>query len=118
MLQGDVGLLTGATPQQERSAESAHSILLSTYALCREGFDKPALDTLVMATPVTSLEQCIGRIQRGGSKKTPLVVDVCDSFSIFPRYAMKRSSFYSRKKYTVKHSSCEEHLSESELKKF
>ena len=79
-----VGRLCGSTPQTEREGAVARRVLVATYPMCRQGFDKAELDTLVMATPVTAIEQCVGRILRPHpTKQTPLVVDVVDPYSIF-----------------------------------
>jgi len=68
---------------------------VATYPMCRQGFDKPRLDTLVMATPVTALEQIVGRILRvHPDKQAPLVVDVVDPYSLFAGEARKRARQY------------------------
>ena len=98
----DSGLLVGATPMAERAAQSARPVLCATYPMCKQGFDKPELDTLVMATPVTSLEQIVGRILRAHPRKQqPLVVDVVDPFSIFAGEARKRRRYYDEERYEV-----------------
>lgn len=89
------GVLCGATPASEREVQASRKILLATYPMCRQGFDKPELDTLIMATPVTSVEQCIGRILRvHPEKQTPLVVDILDPYSIFMGEYRKRRRQY------------------------
>lgn len=89
------GALCGATPQDERASAAAHRIMVATYPMCRQGFDKAQLDTLVMATPVTSIEQCVGRILRPHpDKKTPTVIDVVDPYSIFMGEYRKRARQY------------------------
>lgn len=97
------GVLCGATSQSDRDAAARRPILLATYPMCRQGFDKARLDTLVMATPVTSIEQCAGRILRAHpDKATPLIVDVVDPFSIFMGEKGKRVRQYGAWKYTVR----------------
>ena len=39
-------------------------ILIATYAMCKEGFDVPTLNTLLMATPRPDIDQVVGRILR------------------------------------------------------
>ena len=98
----DSGLLVGPTPMAERAAQSARPVLCATYPMCKQGFDMPELDTLVMATPVTSLEQIVGRILRAHPRKQqPLVVDVVDPFSIFAGEARKRRRYYDEERYEV-----------------
>jgi len=90
-----VGVLCGDTPRGERAGEAARDVLVATYPMCRQGFDKPRLDTLVMATPVTALEQVVGRILRvHPDKQPPLVVDVVDPYSLFAGEARKRARQY------------------------
>lgn len=100
------GLLTGAVSQSKRAEEMQKSLILATYGLCREGFDKPNLNTLVMATPVTNIEQSVGRILRGGaSQKPPLILDLSDTYSIFPAYYKKRLRFYNKNGFMVRQES-------------
>ncbi|MFA4971189.1 MAG: DEAD/DEAH box helicase family protein [bacterium] len=76
-------------------AERAN-VIFATQQLVMEGLDIPALDVLVMATPISDVEQVVGRLRRvcvpsdrcehwcpwrAGrcqGKPTPLVVDVVD----------------------------------------
>jgi superfamily II DNA or RNA helicase len=65
-----------------------------------QGLDIPRLDTLVLASPKTGVEQAVGRILRpGGDKQAPLVVDVVDDFSAFANMAKARSRFYRKHGY-------------------
>uniref|UniRef100_A0A6C0KB42 Helicase ATP-binding domain-containing protein n=1 Tax=viral metagenome TaxID=1070528 RepID=A0A6C0KB42_9ZZZZ len=89
------GLLCGRTKPLDRPVVSQRQVILATYGLCREGFDKPSLNTLVMVTPVTNVEQSVGRILRSNAPtKPPLVVDVVDTHSVFFAYAKKRLRYY------------------------
>lgn len=97
----DVGLLIGKTKSEDRSVNISRKVLLASYGLCREGFDKPSLDTLVFATPITNIEQSVGRILRGQSSRAPVVVDFVDNYSVFFAYAAKRQSFYTARNYPV-----------------
>ena len=63
--------------QRERAAEA--DVICGTYAMAQEGLDIPALDTLILATPKTSITQSVGRILRDApDKKDPVVVDFVD----------------------------------------
>lgn len=65
-----------------------------------EGLDIPRLDTLIMATPSSSLgrvEQRVGRIMRPATdKQAPLVFDLRDSWGPFRGGARKREGLYRR----------------------
>jgi superfamily II DNA or RNA helicase len=99
------GMLCGDTPAADRDRESAQPTLCATYPMCRQGFDQPRLDTLIMATPVTAIEQCVGRILRAHpDKQVPLVLDIVDPYSIFAGEARKRMRQYTEWQYEVEHS--------------
>jgi superfamily II DNA or RNA helicase len=62
---------------------NAPRVLLSTGKLVGEGFDHPALDTLVLAMPVSwkgTLQQYAGRLHRDHAEKTTVkIIDFVDS---------------------------------------
>jgi superfamily II DNA or RNA helicase len=96
----DAGVMVGSTPAAERQAVSARRLVFATYPLVKQGYDKPELDTLVMITPITALEQPVGRILRTHpAKQLPLVVDVEDQVSIFLGEGRKRRRFYAANGY-------------------
>jgi superfamily II DNA or RNA helicase len=78
------------------------SILIATYSMCKEGFDVPTLNTLVMATPRPDIDQIVGRIlrvEKSVRKVHPLIVDVVDPQ--FRRQFGARNSLYKKRNYTV-----------------
>lgn len=96
----DAGVMVGSTPAAERRAISARRLVFATYPLVKQGYDKPELDTLVMVTPITALEQPVGRILRTHpAKRSPLVVDIEDQCSIFLGEGRKRKRFYDANGY-------------------
>jgi superfamily II DNA or RNA helicase len=77
-------------------------ILIATYTMCKEGFDVPTLNTLLIATPRPDMDQVIGRILRvEKSKRTihPLILDVVDS--TFRRQFQERTALYKKRQYTI-----------------
>lgn len=99
-----IGYYTGGMKQEQLDISSTKQILLGTFQLAQEGMDVPTLNTLVLASPVSSIEQAIGRIQRQqkhSRKYQPLVIDIIDEFSIFERQGMKRLAFYKKNKYEI-----------------
>jgi superfamily II DNA or RNA helicase len=82
---------------------SSKSILIATYAMCKEGFDVPTLNTLLMATPRPDVDQIIGRIlrvEKSARKIHPLIIDIVDPQ--FRRQFQERNGLYKKRHYTVK----------------
>ena len=91
----------GSTPASERDRAAERPIILSTYSMAKEGLDIPRLDTLVLATPKGDIVQASGRVQRQHStKKTPLIIDVIDTYSIFEKLRWKRWRHYKKEDFT------------------
>jgi superfamily II DNA or RNA helicase len=83
-----------------REVQISRPILLCSYNMADEGLDKKKLDTLIMATPKSKVEQCIGRILRQcDDKKFPLVVDIADDGFYYSRLRQSRINFYHKNKY-------------------
>lgn len=79
------------------------AVILSTYHYASEGLDIPRLDTLVMATPRSSIEQSVGRILRPyANKPRPRVIDVKDPFSLFEAMSWKRHRYYKSQNYAIR----------------
>ena len=92
------------TVKSDKRAEfcSTKRILIATYAMCKEGFDVPTLNTLLMATPRPDIDQIVGRILRvEKSARTihPLILDIVDPQ--FRRQFQERNGLYKKRNYTV-----------------
>tara|TARA_Y100000748_G_scaffold239604_2_gene203755 strand:- start:448 stop:1809 length:1362 start_codon:yes stop_codon:yes gene_type:complete len=98
---GGVGWYVGSTPAAERHrVERESRVILSSYAMAKEGLDIPRLSCLVLATPKGDVEQAVGRIQRPwAGKKSPVVEDVVDPYSIFAALSWKRRRFFQKQGY-------------------
>ena len=62
------------------------------------------LDTIILASPKTNIEQSIGRILRQEEKDRkiiPLVIDIVDDFCLFSKQALKRAKFYTKNNYKI-----------------
>ncbi len=82
--------------------ESAKAdVLFATYQLVSEGTDIPTLNTLIMGSPKKEVEQVVGRIQRAKNEHKPLVVDICDMFSVYINQGRHRERFYNKQEYYV-----------------
>lgn len=76
------------------------SILIATYAMCKEGFDVPTLNTLLMATPRPDIDQIVGRIlrvEKSARKTHPLILDIVDPQ--FRRQFQERLVLYKKRHY-------------------
>ena len=72
-------------------------IILATYQMSSEGLNIPTLNTIILASPISDIQQSVGRILR--EKKTerkyiPLCIDIYDDFSIFKYKGNKRINYY------------------------
>jgi len=101
---GTVGYYVGGMKEHELKESESKDIILATLAMSSEGMDIPALDTLVLASPVSAIEQPIGRIQRQKPcerKHIPLTIDIWDEFSLYINQGRRRLAFYKKNGYTV-----------------
>lgn len=95
-----VAIMAGPTVQRDLAKEA--KLVLATYSLLEEGYDDPSLDTLVLLTPRSNIQQTIGRIERDcPGKMKPLVIDIVDTFSLFPNMYYKRKKFYSTRGFRI-----------------
>ena len=88
------GLYLGGMKTLDREKSVDCSVIIGTYQASGEGFDVPELDTLILASPKSNIEQAVGRILRQKNKNEPIVLDIVDSFSIFKGQYYKRRKFY------------------------
>jgi len=99
------GFYMGGMKERDLEKSKTKQIILGTYNMISEGFDLPSLDTLVLASPKSDVEQSIGRIQRKHTltenDNIPLVIDIVDNFSLFEKQANKRKVFYKKMKYEI-----------------
>lgn len=67
-----------------------------------EGLDLPGLNTEILATPVSDVEQSIGRILRKFHEHiNPIVVDFVDACGNFSKQAALRAKFYKDEDYEI-----------------
>lgn len=88
------GLFTGSVKKKDKDIAKSKKILLATYSIANEGFDHPVLNTLVFATPRSNITQSVGRIYRKHHQIKPLIIDIVDTFSVFPYQFRKREKIY------------------------
>ena len=99
-----IGYYVGGMSKQQLDEGATFDIILATFQLASEAMDIPKLNTLILSSPVSSIEQPIGRIQRKKKEEReyiPLVIDILDEFSIFERQGAKRIAFYKKNEYEI-----------------
>ena len=95
------GLYIGGMKADALKESEACNILLSTFTMTAEGFDVPSLNTLVMSTPKSNIEQAVGRILRKVGEVPPLVIDIYDNHSLLEGMYWKRMRFYKKNGYVI-----------------
>lgn len=86
----------GGMTSEERTIAEEKQVIFATLQYVAEGLDIPALDTAFLTTPMTDVEQAIGRIQRPHpGKRPPVVVDFRDDgIPTCARAAKARDRYY------------------------
>lgn len=100
------GYYIGGMPQSELDKSATCQVILASYQMSSEGMNIPTLNTLILASPISSVEQSIGRIQRQKPEEReyrPLVIDVWDRFSRFQTQGRTRMKHYKSQGYTIDH---------------
>ncbi len=90
----------------ELRASNQSLLIMATSSLIGEGFDLPALDTLIFATPLSfegRLVQYAGRIHRASTdKESAKIIDFVDSYSaMFLKMYRNRISTYRKMGYRI-----------------
>lgn len=101
-----VGYYVGQMKQKDLEISATKQIILATFAMAAEGFNVPTLNTVLLATPKSAVEQAVGRVlrQRPEERKVaPLICDVLDSvFTECHGQWRKRAKLYKSCGYGVK----------------
>ena len=97
-----MAIMAGSHPEVAKAKATSTRVVFATYSMLEEGYDDPLLDTLVLATPRSRIQQTIGRIERThDGKLTPLVYDIVDPFSVYPSMWYKRRHFYRSRGFQI-----------------
>ena len=72
-----------------------YQMTFATPGKIRDGIDAPHKDCLIMTSPISNIEQMVGRVVRTHpGKKEPIIIDMVDAGC-----KRMRSTFFTRKKY-------------------
>jgi hypothetical protein len=100
-----VGMYIGGMKPAALAEPQGRTVILATYSFASEGFDVPGLDTLVMASPKTDIEQSVGQLLRKKADQrvhVPLIIDIHDRFSVFEGQAKRRKAYYRKRGYRLR----------------
>ncbi len=99
-----IGYYIGGMTQKKLNESAKANIILATTHMSSEGLDIPTLNSLILVSPMSDIEQSVGRILRSKVSDRiikPLIIDIVDSFSIFINRFNKRKAYYKKKKYNI-----------------
>ncbi len=96
-----VGYYVGGMKESALKISESKQVVLATYSMAAEGLDIKSLTTLFMITPMTNIEQSVGRILRQKHEFAPIVVDIIDTHDNFQRQWLKRKKFYKNQNYAI-----------------
>ena len=90
------GLYMGGMKEKDLQESSTKKIIFATFSQAHEGLDIPTLDTVILATPKSDIQQSIGRVMREtkGKKNNPHIYDINDQWSMLPAMWYKRLKVY------------------------
>jgi superfamily II DNA or RNA helicase len=112
-----IGYYVGGMKQADLDASATKQIILGTYAMASEGMNIPTLNTILLATPKSNIEQSVGRILRQKKEErlvAPRILDILDTaFMEANGQWAKRRKFYKSCGYTIKWSDDPEDTTES-----
>ncbi len=75
----NIGLYVSKT-KKDRESILQKDIIFSSYQMSRDGLDVPRLDSVIFCSPVSNIEQAVGRVVRThDGKKQPIIIDIVDS---------------------------------------
>ncbi len=99
------GFYLGGMKEKDLEETEGKQVILGTFMMASEGFDcRYPLDTIVLSSPKSNIEQAVGRILRQEAKDrvfVPLVIDILDEFSTFSGQCFKRAKFYKKNNYNI-----------------
>ena len=103
----ETGYYVGGMKDNElKYTEDNCDIILATFSMAAEGLDLPKLDSVMLCSPKSSIEQSVGRILRKKMEDRvyiPLIIDIIDYFSMFINQSKKRIKYYKKCDYNIEY---------------
>jgi superfamily II DNA or RNA helicase len=96
-------LLLGGKKRKREDTLIDAKCTVATYKLLEMGYDDKFLDTLVLCTPKSTIQQTVGRVEREApGKAIPLVIDIVDVNPLLQGMWKKRHKFYTSRGFTIR----------------
>lgn len=95
------GFFIGGMKEEDLIKTTKQNVIIGSYKMIEEGADIKTLDSIILTTPKSDVEQATGRIMRQKNKNTPLIIDFIDMFSVFVNQSFKRMRYYKSKNYNL-----------------
>jgi superfamily II DNA or RNA helicase len=99
------GYYVGGMKMCDLDISATKQIILATYQMSSEGLNIPTLNTLILASPISDIQQSVGRILREKKedrKYTPLTIDIFDELSVVKNKGYRRLKYYKSNGYIIK----------------
>lgn len=94
----------GMKELERESGAQTSQVILASYSMASEAMNIKSLNTVILASPRTNVEQSTGRILRTRiSERTvqPLIIDIIDPHDPLLNQWRHRESYYKKCKYTI-----------------
>ena len=105
------GVYIGGMSISQYDITNTKQIIIGTYSAISEGYDRKALTTLILSTPISNVEQSVGRILREKNAHNPLIYDIIDEkIECIKKQASKRQTLYKKRNYACYYGSSEEKI--------
>ena len=102
---GSYGYYIGGMKMTDLDISATKQIILATFQMSSEGLNIPTLNTLILASPISDIQQSVGRILREKKedrKYNPLCIDIYDELKVFRNKGYKRLEYYKKNGYIIK----------------
>jgi superfamily II DNA or RNA helicase len=98
----DMGYYIGKLKQKELDKSATKRIILATYGMAAEALDIPQLNTLILSTPRSDVEQAVGRILRKQDYHLePIIIDIVDSLKSCSNQSKHRKKLYRKMHFNI-----------------
>ena len=90
------GYYVGGMKAKDLKKSEEAQIIFGTFSMADTGLDIKTLNTLILASPKSNIEQSVGRIMRKKHDFVLKIIDIVDNFSVFINQSKKRLTLYKR----------------------